>query len=134
MFSQLGTLSWFLKRPKLYPELLRAVSNKLEPGSQLADSRLEAMAWCEANATSMAVVAEAITGRQMPCVSELFPHTFQQARHRAEACPVRMGGAGALDLLYALAEYVGATRIVETGVAYGWSSLALLLSLRRRPQ
>jgi predicted O-methyltransferase YrrM len=40
-----------------------------------------------------------------------------------------MGGEADLDLLYCLARSLRATRMIETGVAYGWSSLALLLAL-----
>jgi predicted O-methyltransferase YrrM len=44
-----------------------------------------------------------------------------------------MGGAGNMDLLYTLCDHLRATRVVETGVAYGWTSLAVLLSLQDRP-
>ena len=44
-----------------------------------------------------------------------------------------MGGPGDIALLYHLAEHLQAQRVIETGVAYGWSSLALLLSLQNRP-
>jgi predicted O-methyltransferase YrrM len=44
-----------------------------------------------------------------------------------------MGGAADLDLLYHLATFVRATRVVETGVAYGWSSLALLQAMSNNP-
>ena len=43
-----------------------------------------------------------------------------------------MGGEANLDLLHCLAEHLQAKSIIETGVAYGWSSLALLLSLWSR--
>jgi predicted O-methyltransferase YrrM len=43
-----------------------------------------------------------------------------------------MGGPGNLELLYHLCEHWKAEKVIETGVAYGWSSLALLLSLRHR--
>ena len=42
------------------------------------------------------------------------------------------GGPGKLDLIHHLAEHLQATRVVETRVAYRWSTLAFLLSLRRR--
>jgi predicted O-methyltransferase YrrM len=75
-----------------------------------------------------------ITGSPMPeSVRSRFPAVFVVAEQTARACPVRMGGAGNLDLLYWLAEYCQATTVIETGVAYGWSSLALLLSLSTRP-
>jgi predicted O-methyltransferase YrrM len=34
--------------------------------------------------------------------------------------------------LFHLAEYIQARTVIETGVAYGWSSLALLLSIQKR--
>ena len=40
-----------------------------------------------------------------------------------------MGGAGHVDLLYHVCLHKRPDRIVETGVAYGWSSLAILLAL-----
>ena len=54
------------------------------------------------------------------------------ARARANGCPIRMGGASDLDLLFQLCEHLDATRVVETGVAFGWSSLAVLLSMETR--
>lgn len=44
-----------------------------------------------------------------------------------------MGGASHMPLIHALCEQLAATRVIETGVAFGWSSLAVLLSLRNRP-
>jgi predicted O-methyltransferase YrrM len=80
-----------------------------------------------------AVVLERITGRE-ECtpLHELFQDEFDAATQAMRTCPVKMGGAANLELLYFLAEHVGATTAIETGVAYGWSSLALLLSFRAR--
>ena len=66
-------------------------------------------------------------------LSTRFPDVCAHADQQQADCPVKMGGAGNSTLLYALAAHLGATRVVETGVAYGWSSLAILLSLRDRP-
>ncbi len=43
-----------------------------------------------------------------------------------------MGGGGNLELIYQLTEHLRAIRVIETGVAYGWSSLVFLLSLKNR--
>jgi len=43
-----------------------------------------------------------------------------------------MGGAGALELIYYSCEFTNAQNVLETGVAYGWSSFAALLSLHQR--
>src|SRR5262249_40277160 len=49
-----------------------------------------------------------------------------------EHSAVRMGGPGDVNLLYAAVKLSGAWRVVETGVAYGWSSLAILAALDGR--
>jgi predicted O-methyltransferase YrrM len=55
-----------------------------------------------------------------------------QAAGRAEKVPVKMGGPGDINLLYAATKLSGARRVIETGVAYGWSSLAILAALEGR--
>ena len=54
---------------------------------------------------------------------------FTAADQAVERCPVKMGAPADLELLYYMARHVDARRVIETGVAYGWSSLALLLSI-----
>jgi predicted O-methyltransferase YrrM len=65
-------------------------------------------------------------------IRDKFADIFAHADAAVKSCPVEMGGAADLDLLYWIAEHFKARRIVETGVAHGWSSLALLLSLANR--
>ncbi len=60
------------------------------------------------------------------------PQVWVTARDIADRCPKRMGGGANTSLLFTMCEHLLATRVVETGVAYGWSSLALLLSLATR--
>ena len=55
------------------------------------------------------------------------------ASKKVGSSPVRFGGGADLDILHYLAEYFKVTNVIETGVAYGWSSLALLLSMQKRP-
>ncbi len=61
-----------------------------------------------------------------------FEKEIKEAQEREKTCPVKMGAAGDLELIYQLTEHIGATRAIETGVAYGWSSLTFLLSLKNR--
>lgn len=63
-----------------------------------------------------------------PSVRSLYAETFAEAARLQTACPVAMGAPGDLDLLYHLSHASGARQMIETGVAYGWSSLVLLLS------
>jgi len=89
--------------------------------------------WCAARALDTQTAFIRLTGlRALTPVDRLFPDHFENAERNLKACPVKMGGPGELDLLHWSAEYLEATRVVETGVAYGWSSLAILLSLKNR--
>jgi predicted O-methyltransferase YrrM len=130
-------LSWYLRRPVMYPVLIRNAINKtrrvLFGKDYLADKRIQAELWCGKRAMTTDEALENITKLKLSeTLRSQFPEIFKQSEAAAAACPVKMGGAGDLDLLYHLAEYCQARRIIETGVAYGWSSLALLLSLKNR--
>jgi predicted O-methyltransferase YrrM len=62
----------------------------------------------------------------------LDPGLIAEGEERAARSPVRMGGAGDINLIYAAVRFSGAERVVETGIAYGWSSLAILAGLDGR--
>jgi len=127
------TVVWFVKRPRLYPELWRMAKSAALGREPQPDTHCEAERWCLARAISTAEAVQRVTGWGIPgAVHAKYAHVFAEAKSIAEACPVGMGGASDIDLLYWLVEYTQATRVLETGVAYGWSSLALLLSLSRR--
>lgn len=130
-------LMWYLKRPVMYPVLAQQAVNKgyrvLFGSDYLAEVRAQAESWC--NGRSITTEEALVKITQFKCAETLryqFPDTFKQSEAAAAACPIKMGGAGDLDLLYQLTEYCQARRVIETGVAYGWSSLALLLSLQKR--
>lgn len=138
MVTRLEWLQFFATRPSLYPELVRRTGAMMKGRSaqelRKENSCAEATEWCEARSTSTEEAVLRITGRgAMESVERLHTEEIAAARRAQRRCPVRMGGAGNLDLIFNLAEYIGAERAVETGVAYGWSSLAILLSLQRRP-
>ena len=128
------TLLWYLKRPHLYPQLLNEIVTILHNFFfAKTHSRQEAVAWCQAVAVSMDAAMEQLLGTAAICsIEEQFPDIFVEAQKKADQCPVQMGGPGNLDLLFALAENCDAINVLETGVAYGWSSLAILLSLKHR--
>ncbi len=55
---------------------------------------------------------------------------LEEAQNLENQCPVKLGGAGNLELIYQLTRHFKAEKVVETGVAYGWSSLAFLLAMQ----
>jgi predicted O-methyltransferase YrrM len=125
---------WAIKRPYLYSHVLRQLVGKIagKPNDTHA-KRAEAEQWCKQLAQETPSALRLLLAKDtFVDIHDAYGETLRHASHRESACPVRMGGPGNLNLLYHCAESLGATRVIETGVAYGWSSLALLLSLAHR--
>jgi predicted O-methyltransferase YrrM len=130
-----SALLWFLKRPRFYQHLAHLTLKKFSRTSAIKNNtRAEATEWCARRSIDSAAAIQRLTGRGAAHpIDVLFPDIFTVAALSAAKCPVRLGGAGDLTLLYCVAQHLRVMRVVETGVAYGWSSLALLLSLKDRP-
>jgi len=134
VLRQLRNTLWYLRRPRLYREMMRKVGATVSGRRRCDGSRAEAERWCSERAVSAPEAIRRLTGAppSVP-IAGRFPAVFAAGRAAAAKCPVEMGGAADLDLLFVAAEALEARRAIETGVAYGWSSLALLLSLSARP-
>lgn len=101
---------------------------------QAADaSKAAARQWAEDHAISELELLECITGSNtLRRLAEECPDEVAIGKKRQATCPVKMGSEADYDLLYTLAEYIGCVKAVETGVAFGWSSFALLHSVAKR--
>lgn len=130
----LTKLFWFIKRPALYPHLVHLILKKIIGApNDSPECRSAAIEWCEARCITTDQALQKIVGKNsLPRPEDAFADVFADSWAASSACPVKMGGPGDLSLLFHCAESISAKNIVETGVAYGWSSLALLLSLHRR--
>lgn len=138
--SKFRNALWYLRRPRLYPEFFEVARFQLMRPLHARAER-EAQRWCEARAVDTHTALAALAGQPDPApVRRLFERVFAEADRVGRAAEAELNrvppfvpaGAANLDLLYWLAERVGARNVIETGVAYGWSSLAFLLSLSRR--
>lgn len=128
----LRTAWWYVRRPRMYRELGRRLRHKLVPSSdrEPAAGSSRSDEWCASLAVDTDEALSRLVGlTRPPSVRSLFPDAFAEADRSRKACPVEMGAPGDLDLLYHLANTSRARRIIETGVAFGWSSLVLLLSV-----
>lgn len=133
MIEKLRTALWFSKRPAFWRHAAGLGLRKLRPDRDAPELASKAHDWAAERATP---VAQALTqvgllppGTPLP----LLPvGLVEEGQHLAERSAVRMGGPGDVNLLYAAVLLSGSCRIVETGVAYGWSSLAILAALEGR--
>lgn len=126
---QLKTMIWFLKRPKYYRQVFQIL--KRSKNAEKENTREDATAWCQENCVPQDEALRILTGKTtMPVLRELFPEIMNTADELAEKTPVKMGGEGAVSLIYHLVSDANPGKSLETGVAYGWSSLAMLLAIK----
>jgi hypothetical protein len=129
----LTLLAWHLRHPQHLPNFVYQVRLKLTGENRSTATKPEASAWCEQRAVSTAEAVETLTGEPMGAtLPEHDPALLDEAERRASELAIEMGGPADLDLLYWLVVRSGATDIIETGVAFGWSSLAILAALGTR--
>lgn len=111
-------------------EKIRSRALREEPMSE----RDALLAWCAARARRYSDWAE---GQDADLWKEAttFAADFEvQARQRLAHTQVQFGGGGAFALLYFLVRKHEPEHVLETGVAAGWSSAAILSALNRNGQ
>lgn len=129
MFSKIKTAVWFLKNPKYFSQIFQVL--KRRNNASLENTSNEATLWCESVAMPQEAALHHLLGNiALTDIDTRFSTELQEAQQRAANSPVKMGGAGATSFLYNIVFHSGAKKIIETGVAYGWSSLAILLAIK----
>ena len=130
MTNYLKNLSWIIKHPAYFPEFSRKIRYRLNLRREL----LEAKVASDKLSTLSVSEHEALkilfgTSAEIMSYEERHKVAISEANQRVTATNDTLGGPAALDFLYNAVRLSGAKAIVETGVAYGWSSLAILLAL-----
>ena len=126
------TLIEYLKRPDLYPELGRKIiKNTLNRGNAVK-GKDKTNSWATSKALSQKDTIKKLFGTDDFSFRQNYQEILNESLAKEKACPIKMGGAGALELIFYASEFTSAKNVLETGVAYGWSSLAALLSLQKR--
>jgi len=132
---------WYLSHPSYYGEFLR---QSILTGKdyffrrKIENEIKEAQIWCESQKKKKEEIFSEmglILGTNFLLwlsMSKEYPQIIANSFDSIKKSGKQMGGGSSIDLLYSLAQGISAERIIETGVAYGWSSLAFLLSLDKR--
>ena len=107
----------------MYPELGRKIIKNIFNRKAAFKGKEKTLSWASSKAVSQKDAISTLFGMEMKSFRELFPEELKTAQSKEKECPIKMGGAGALDLIFYACEFTNATKVVETGVAYGWSSL-----------
>jgi len=129
MLNKIKTLMWFLKKPQYIPQIFQVLKRK--KNDYLENTQDEATEWCKQNSINQEDALNKLIGNNtFKKLDELYPNEIKTAKDIAFNCPVKMGGEGAVSFLYHLVKESKSKTIIETGVAYGWSSLAILLAIK----
>lgn len=129
MLKKLKTILWFIKKPQYIPQIFQVL--KRRKNAALENSRNEAAMWCKENSIDQnEALKQLIDINQHQELIELFSNEIKEAQCFADKSPVKMGGEGAISFIYQLVKHSNAKKIIETGVAYGWSSLSILLAIK----
>ena len=118
---------WFICRPSYYLHFLSLIKRKFLFNHDTDENKKKAYEWASENSTSYSEALKKldIIGEQKGLDDELL----------AEACKlelkstVKMGGSAHINLLYDCVKILKPANIIETGVAFGWSSLAILKAI-----
>lgn len=128
MIEKIKTALWFSRRPSFWPHAIALGIRKLQTDHDCPGLRSAARQWAAENAVTIEEALERIG------LSGSYPRVDDQllgeAQQNVDKSGVMMGGAGALDLLHMAVGESKAARVIETGVAYGWSSLAILAAMQ----
>ncbi len=127
MINKFFTLIWFLQRPKFWLHAFHLIKRKFLVDFDNPSQRQKAHKWASKHVVSFydALTKLGITGE----ASELNDSILKEGKELADKSVVKMGGPGDLNLLFNSVHLIRPSRVIETGVAYGWSSLAILKAM-----
>jgi predicted O-methyltransferase YrrM len=108
--------------------MLRSV----RPNLDTPEHRTQATHWARERAKPLPSVLSklGVTSSPDTALPRIDPLILSDAKVRASRSGVKMGGPGYVDLIYAATRLTAARTAIETGVAYGWSSLAFLAAMQ----
>lgn len=126
---KLSTLTWFLRNPQFLGQAGFVLKRRLfdKPERYKED---DAIQWCESLEKPEGQVLDTLGVQLGKRLSDVHADYMKYGEVKANEAPVQMGGPGGLEVIYQIASHFKPSRAIETGVAYGWSSLAILLGMR----
>ena len=102
-------------------------------GNRRNKLRQKATLWCErvALASSDEVLEKLFNKTGQYKFEDKFSDQISSSSEMQRSVPYSFGGAGNMNFVYWLVKFSKAKYVGESGVAYGWSTLAILLALKR---
>lgn len=126
---KINSIAWFIKRPQYIPQGLSIFFRRFY--SKKENTRDFSEDWCRNNSVDTKEALHILyPSNHFTSFKEDQKDIYLTAAFKEKECKVEMGGPGDLDLLYNLTLNMKPKKVLETGVAYGWSSLSVLCALK----
>ena len=125
---------WFLCRPALYKQFGREFFSFMRRKNHPSlDKNEKAQKWCKTREiTEQKALNQICADHEFEDIEIKYSSELANAIKTIQSKNFNWGGQGNISLNYNIANMLKASSILETGVAYGWSSLSFLLSLDER--
>jgi predicted O-methyltransferase YrrM len=122
---------FYLKSPRYWPHFVQRMKRYVQPHLDTTDWQAKAVRWAEARAKPLNEVLFrfGLIGSEKSTIPRLDEQLLRAAERKAALSGCKMGGPGYLDLIYAATRLKTVDAAIETGVAFGWSSLAFLAAM-----
>ena len=127
MLNKILIIIWYVLRPEYYQHFFSLIKRKFLFNHDTIENRKRAYEWAATNAVSYIDALKKL-GFESDIVG-LDNDTIIEGKKLAARSSVTMGGSGHIHLIYDCVRLLKAEKVIETGVAYGWSSLAILKAL-----
>ena len=130
---KLRSAGFYMKRPAFWSHFAHRGLGYVRPDLDGAGFQAAGLAWARAQARPPqdALARIGLAGASREPLPALPREIWNQARQRVAQAPCKMGGGGDVDLIYAVTRLSRARHVLETGVAFGWSSMAFLHAIAR---
>ena len=128
MINRILNALWYLRSPKYWLHFIYMLKCRyFLPNYDTPTNIDKAKSWAINNAVSYneAFAKVGLKGNFVGLDND----TLSLGKQLATKSKVKMGGPGNVHLLYDAVKTLKAQKVIETGVAYGWSSLAILKAL-----
>tara|TARA_B100001057_G_scaffold367089_1_gene370454 strand:- start:226 stop:990 length:765 start_codon:yes stop_codon:yes gene_type:complete len=127
MINKIIIIIWFILRPSFYPHFFSLIKRKFLFNHDTELNRINAFRWAKDKSVSYPEALQKLDFKGD--IVGLDSDTINEAKKLKEKSLTRMGGSGHIHLLYDCVKLLKAKIVLETGVAYGWSSLSILKAL-----
>lgn len=127
MLNKILIIIWFIKRPTYYRHFFSLIKRKFLLNHDSDLNRTEAIKWARNKSVSYPDALKKLNLKGD--IFDLDDKTINEACKLKNKSSTKMGGSGHINLIYNCVRLLNARTVLETGVAYGWSSLSILKAL-----